>query len=312
MEKKDNKNVIGVDIGGTHITACAVDVNSDKILSKTKVEADIDNKAEADVIINKWSSVIEKCFNKTENCSNIVCVAIPGPFDYANGIGLYEGNDKYPLLKDVNIKQKLEQSLSKYDIEVRFVNDALAFAISEANTAEAKAISKTIVLTLGTGFGSAFMDNGLPVLEGETVPEHGCLWYIPFKSGIADDYFSTRWFETSYYHVSGVEIEGVKMLNNLAQKDIVAKSVFEKMGTNLAEFLHPHIKQFGAEQIILGGNIAKANELFLPSFVEKLKEFEIEVKILITKHFQDSAIIGVTMLADDSYYEKIKPMLKNM
>ncbi len=98
------------------------------------------------------------------------------------------------------------------DLTMRFLNDATSFAVGEAWLGEGRGFQKVVVVTLGTGFGSAFVEDGVPVVSGDEVPKEGCLWHLPFKEGIADDYFSTRWFIGEYENLRGQKIFGVKEL----------------------------------------------------------------------------------------------------
>jgi len=51
---------IGVDIGGSHITAVTVDMEKHRIISGSRVESPVDNKAEADEILSVWTDTLKK------------------------------------------------------------------------------------------------------------------------------------------------------------------------------------------------------------------------------------------------------------
>lgn len=55
--------------------------------------------------------------------------AMPGPFDYPGGIGLFEATDKYDCLRDAVVPELLEPRLRQAP-PMRFINDATAFGIS--------------------------------------------------------------------------------------------------------------------------------------------------------------------------------------
>ena len=82
------KNIaIGADIGGSHITCAAIDLVSGKILRETLTERAVNNKAQADVIINVWAEALSGAlanvsFKKVKG----IGFAMPGPFDYVKGI----------------------------------------------------------------------------------------------------------------------------------------------------------------------------------------------------------------------------------
>ena len=79
------------------------------------------------------------------------------------------------------------------DIPIAFYNDATCFALGEANSEQNRDRKRILALTLGTGFGSTFIDQGEIILERDDVPPGGMLWNFPYDGqSIADDWFSTR------------------------------------------------------------------------------------------------------------------------
>lgn len=305
---------IGVDIGGSHITAAIIDLQIKKIKNECVITKKIDNKGAADQILTSWVEVISKLIGKVniDEFSGIG-FAMPGPFDYVNGIGLFERNDKFYGLYNVNIKESIKKVIGK-ELEIRFINDATAFAIGEAWIGCIKNYKRTLAITLGTGFGSAFMEDAIPVLESNTVPAYGCLWHLPFKEGIADDYFSTRWFVNAYKELTGIEISGVKDLEQLAvsDKDKKARSLFELFGKHLGIFLKDWVIQFGVEAIVIGGNLAKGYKLFGPSMETVMLAEGISPKIHLSSLFEDAALLGAARLFENNYYLKINPLLSKM
>ncbi len=61
-----NNFSIGVDIGGSHISCAAVDLQNRKILRETLTELPVDNKGEAEDIIDTWSDAIRRCMGKLD------------------------------------------------------------------------------------------------------------------------------------------------------------------------------------------------------------------------------------------------------
>jgi glucokinase len=195
---------------------------------------------------------------------------------------------------------------------VRFINDATAFAVAEAWIGVGRGEQKLIALTLGTGFGSAFIKDGIPVLEGDTVPELGCVWHLPFGEGIADDYFSTRWFEKSYLKLGGRQVNGVKEIAGLFDNDIIARRLLIEYGTNMGDFLAPWIKKFDAGHIIIGGNITGAFDRFGSFLLKTLSDHTINIPVSLSILKENAAIIGSARLIDDAFYLKVKPLLAKM
>jgi len=309
MEKRHI--AIGIDIGGSHISCGAVDLNVNQLIKGTCFESKVDNKASADDILCSWVGAIRKTMDVVgkETIAGIG-FAMPGPFDYLKGIGLFEGNEKYPNLYGCDVCSEIKTRLSlEESVQVRFINDATAFAVSEAWIGVGQGVQRIIALTLGTGFGSAFIDGGIPVVEGQEVPDSGCVWHLPFGEGIADEYFSTRWFEKSYLKLTGKQVHGVKQLSDLCEKDEIAQQLFAEFGTNMGNFMAPWIKKFDAGLIVLGGNITGAYDKFGGYLQQSLEQSNVHVGIFISELKENAAIIGSARLIDDDFYAKIEPLL---
>jgi len=310
-----NKNIaIGIDIGGSHISCGAVDLVLNELIPSSGFDSKVDNTASADEILNIWVDTIRKTLAVIgrETLAGIG-FAMPGPFDYAKGIALFERVEKYLNLYGIHVDKEIRARLHlDNNIPVRFINDATAFAIAEAWIGVGKEYSNLIALTLGTGFGSAFISNGIPVLEGIKVPEMGCVWHLPFGEGIADDYFSTRWFEKSYLKHTGKKVNGVKEIADLYTTDNICRNLLHEYGENMGMFLAPWIKQFDGQHIVIGGNITGAFDKFGKSLIAALEENGINIGVSLSVLKEDAAIIGSARLIDEDFFAKVKPLLSKM
>ncbi|MBC7773942.1 MAG: ROK family protein [Phycisphaerae bacterium] len=303
---------IGTDIGGTHITCAAVKIQEGELLTETLSRATYKHEASAEVILQNWAKALNSTLSKiAESQLAGIGFAIPGPFDYRNGVSKME--HKFKNLYGLHIPSALNPLLTtQKELPMRFLNDATSFAVGEAWTGEGRGFHKVVVITLGTGFGSAFTEDGVPVVSGETVPKEGCLWHLPFKDGIADDYFSTRWFIGEYQKQVGVTISGVKELIEKTNTDAVARNLFLQFGQNLADCLAEPLQKFGAEVLIIGGNIAHALPLFGSAFRGGLDKSGVTVKVVVSKHSEHAALIGSARLLDDVFWEKVSARLPNI
>lgn len=305
---------IGVDIGGSHIYSAAIDLTTHHLVPGTGCTEKIDNKADAEVILGGWCRAISGTMQKID--TSRLCgigFAMPGPFEYHTGVARFERVEKFERLYGLNISDELRKRLNLgTHIHFRYINDATAFAIAEAWVGKAGASEKMIALTLGTGFGSAFLSHGIPVIEGDTVPEMGCVWHIPFQEGIADDYFSTRWFTRNYLEKAGTLVEGVKEIANNVDTNPIARLLFEKYGSNMGHFLAPWIRKFNAGVIVIGGNVTGAYSLFGPYLQEALVEEGLQVEIHISELKEDAAVIGSARLLVEEYWMNVKDLLSKM
>ena len=310
-----NYAAIGVDIGGSHISSAACDVNGQTLLKDTLTENDLDNHASAEEIISIWGKTLQETIEKVgrQNVGGIG-FAMPGPFDYVKGVPLFTGaNQKYEHLYGLDVPKNLRDYLElPEDFPVRFINDATAFAIGEDWLGNAKGFSRSLCITLGTGFGSAFLREGLPVVKGGEVPEMGCLYHLPFDGGTADDYFSTRGLVNRYNKLTGKKVTGAREIAEAAKVEDAALEVFRDFGARLVELLEPWIRKFGVEVLVIGGNISNAFDFFGPSLNEALKKEGLDVAVL-TSYLQElAAMAGSARLIEEGFWKRVEPLLKDM
>jgi glucokinase len=308
------KYALGCDIGGSHISCAAVELESGEFLPGSHSAADVNNLASADEILDIWTRTLKKSIAKIEGEIEGVGFAMPGPFEYHTGIARFNGdNVKYVHLNGINVSEVLKSSLGfKSTSQIRYINDATAFAMGEAWKGTAAGKQNSVAITLGTGFGSAFIRQGIPVVDGDDVPLNGCVWHLPYKKGIADDYFSTRWFVKRYAEVSGETLPGVKEIEARVNTDVKAIALFVEFGHNLADFIAPWLIKFKSDQLVIGGNISRSFPLFGPQLLQKLATFNVLSSVGISALKEDAALIGSARLFDEQLWGNIVPLLPKM
>jgi glucokinase len=311
-----NKTIaVGTDVGGSHISCSAVHLQQHVILPGTHKASKLDNQWPACDIIEVWANTLGEALGQLR-AGEVAGIgfAMPGPFDYVNGIALFKGNNKkYDALYGLNVANLLQQALQvPDDFSVRFINDATAFALGEDFMGAAQGTTRSLSITLGTGFGSAFLNNSLPVVTGDTVPETGAVWHLPYKNGNADDYFSTRGLLGRYEAATGVALPGVKELAGLALTDEVASALFTDFGECLSKFLGPWMKGFDAEILVIGGNISHAYSLFGPALEQSFQQQQVQARVSVAQWHEEAAVIGSALLADDAFYQKLLPSIAYM
>ena len=305
---------IGADIGGSHISCAAVDLTNGHVLRDTFSERPVDNKGQALEIISTWASCVKDAIDKVsvEKVKGIG-FAMPGPFDYVKGISYIKGVSKYENLYGVNITDAILSNLSLPDtFGIRYMNDASSFAVGEAWAGKGAGFKKLMCITLGTGLGSAFIDEKIPVVDGPTVPKIGCIYHLPYGGSIADDHFSTRWFLKSYKEATGIQLRGVKELVLQKKDQKIIDELFNRFGYELAGFLAPWLKKFGAEILVIGGNISYAFERFGQVFEERLKKENWDHDIELSELKEDAALLGSAYLFDNYFWQAVQHALPLM
>ena len=309
------KNIaIGTDIGGSHISCAAIDLLSGKLLKETLSERPVNNQASAEEIISVWCEALKASMSKVPvDQIKGIGFAMPGPFDYVKGISYIKGVAKYENLYGINVTDAIAKNLSVPEgFLIRFMNDASAFAVGEAWAGSAAHFTRSLSITFGTGFGSAFISNRIPVVDGEEVPRLGCIYHIPYRDGIADDYFSTRGLLGRYKNQTGQELNGVKELASLAGTDKSVADLFTDFGVNAGIFLAPWLKKFKAEVLVIGGNISNAYNLFGEAFEETLKKEECFCEVALSGLKEDAALLGSAYMLDDDFWKSVQHALPLM
>ncbi len=259
---------IGIDVGGSHITLDLVHAKTFEMLPGSTVREPLDTHVNPSAILDVFEHAIRACADKVGPAAvKGVGLAIPGPFTYEEGVcRITPFQNKYEQMFGVNFRQALSNALDSAAKPVVFNNDAACFALGEYFRGGAQGFKRPVVVTLGTGFGASFLKEGRPQTTGADVPKDGELWHVPYKTGIADDFFSTRWLVGEWKRLTGQTVAGGKEIAHAALAgDTHAKQVYRTFGENLAEFVSPWLVKFGADAFVIGGNIARDWDLYVPA-----------------------------------------------
>ena len=122
--------LIGVDIGGSHISAASVKWDGEKAKILNFSEADVDSHSCADQLISSWANVIRSAAGDSRDFR--IGIAMPGPYDYPNGISLIKDQGKMKSLYGLSVKNLLSHCLEVSPESIAFTNDAEAFLAGES------------------------------------------------------------------------------------------------------------------------------------------------------------------------------------
>ena len=282
--------VIALDVGGTSVKSALVTAGG-HVIGEPSITP-IDSSGDADTILNTFAQIITTHLGQAQTSDLLgVALGFPGPFDYPAGICLIEGVEKYSAIYGVNMREALSARLDLGDLPILFRNDAEAAVVGEARYGAGRDYRRLIGVTLGTGCGSAFLVDGVPVTSGPGVPPNGWLYPVLFRGLRADDVFSSRGLEARL-QAAGVTERNVKDAAAAARAgDPAARQVFERFGADLGSFLNSHVVAFAAEAILVLGRIAGAMDLFGPSLRQALS-----VPALSGERGPDAALLGAADL----------------
>ena len=279
---KENMFALGADIGGTHITAALVNVIQKELILPGLTRSMVPPDSNVDVLIREWAGCISKA--RGDKPVSKICIAMPGPFMYEEGICLIKDQGKYPGLYGVNIKERLARALQIESVDIYLYNDAACFLQGEVFSGNATGFQHVIGVTLGTGLGTAIYKNNFTTSAD--------LWNLPFRDSIAEDYISSRWFINRYRQLTGGSIGGVKELVSLSTKEPGVVDIFDEFGNNLGEFLNLFISREKPEAIVIGGNISNAFSLFQKSMFKTIHSVNPGVQIYQVSQAEHAALLG--------------------
>ena len=280
----NSKFVVASDIGGTHITSAVVDINTWQILEDTISRCHVNSRSDAKSIFLSWGSSISAAIKRCNAPISQLGIAMPGPFDYENGISLMKNQDKYDALYQADVSDGILNSLNM-DQEIRFINDAAAFLQGEIFAGNLQHKERILGITLGTGLGSAVWNNGEKAFDAD-------LWNAPYKDSIFEEFLVTRWLTKRFAELSGQQEDGFKAILTKHQGTAPFEKLMEEYTIALYDFLHFFAMKHDSKTFVIGGNIANAWDIIKSYNVKITDEFE----IYTGQYAEKAAIIGAASL----------------
>ena len=302
-----SKFKIGIDYGGTKIEGILIDNDGKEILRKrTTYEKNYGSGIET-----VKSLVLE--FDKYTGTTNSVGVGIPGSSSKETGL-IKNANSIW--LNDRPFQKDLEESLKR---EVRVMNDANCFALSESIDGSGAKYKSVWGIIIGSGFGGSFVFNK-QVIEG--VNQVAGDWGhqpLPYPTqeeydlGLQCQVGNCKRPLCAEQFISGIgftKIFNQKYDTNLRTREIVAleangdqraKNEFDLYEDRFARLIAVMIGIVDPEVIILGGGMSNIGRLYknIPKILPKYTfSDKVRNKILRNKHGDSSGVRGAAWLWD--------------
>lgn len=292
MPPKQTAYFAMVDVGGTSVKSALLS-SEREIVENSYSIASIDARGSSEQIIGIVISVLKKQLSQIPGELTGIGFCFPGPFDYGQGVSLMK--HKLSSIYGTNLKDEVIERLGlAQDFPIVFEEDSIAFLKGEARVGNATGFDRIIGLTLGAGLGAAFMVNGEIVQDGPDIPPDGELWCLPDNGGIMEDKVSRRGIVRIYQGMTGDSEDNVETIAHRAKLgDADSIQTFEEFGRVMGRLLRPHAERFGAECIVVGGQIAKSFGLFGPSLWEELSALPSLGKITRAKFIEFSPFLGL-------------------
>jgi glucokinase len=265
--------VAALDIGGTHVSAGRVEVESGTVDDRARIP--LAGNGLLPEIIGAAKGVT------TANVAALG-VAVPGPFDYEAGVSAI--THKLAALYRVDLRRELAAATGLRPGAVVFLNDAAAFLLGEWWAGSARGHTRVIGITLGTGLGSAFLEDGRIVTGG------GELYRLAFRGGPVEETISREAIRARY-GADGLDVE--QIAERARRGDARAQAVFEQFATDLAEFLDPTLRAFAADCLVVGGSMAGAWDLLGDCLRNRL----CGIAVARAAHLEDAPLLGAALHA---------------
>ncbi|MCD5344894.1 ROK family protein [Agromyces sp. S2-1-8] len=244
-----------LEIGGTHVTAAVVEGGVWEVRRQRRFP--LDSHAPATVILDTLANAARSVYEGTAAHWG---VAIPGPFDNTIGVGSFTGVGKFESLAGLHLATELASRMPEVADAFVFVNDADAFAMGEWILLD-PAVDRAVFLTLGTGVGSSFLDQGKPAAGAAGIPPHGHVHHLEWNGLPIEETVSRRALIRGFESVTGIRLDVHEIASRAREGDRPSKAVFDRAFTALGECIAPSVTTFDADVIIVGGSIASSWEL---------------------------------------------------
>lgn len=298
---------IALDVGGTSIKASVIAPNG-SLLTPGITHYPSLAKEDKETLLNHFTQIILDKIQEVPYTIHVLGIgmAFPGPFDYEKGISLMQNINKYDSLYGIAIGEEILTRLKTHeafnkvaapDCSIKFENDASLYALGETLLTPELMQGKVLCLCIGTGLGSAFLEDGQLITDRSDVPTHGWVYDTPFRDSIIDDHISARGILKLHEDLHQVIVSDVKAIYNLAlEGNESALKTFAVFGSRFAEAIACFLETFKPHTLVIGGQIAKSFPLFKDGFLLSLHKVTPCISITLSSDSASSTLIGVTRL----------------
>jgi glucokinase len=275
--------LIGVDLGGTKITAALIE--DDKIVKQFTSLTPFDRGKI--IVIDEIKKVISEVYDP-EILG--IGIGIPGLIDLHNKVVIDLVN--IPSLNDVPLMQILEDHFQK---PVYANNDANCFALGEKYFGKGKGYRNFIGMTFGTGLGAGI------IINDHLYPGNYCgageFGSLPYRNKTVEAFASGQFFKDQ-------NLSGSEMYIRAMEGNEKALLLFEEFGMHIGRSISNVLLALAPEAVILGGSVINSFPLFERSMKAVLEdEFPYQKLLQSVKiecsELKNSAVFGAASLVMD-------------
>jgi glucokinase len=284
--RSPQEQIIGIDVGGTKIAACLVNLQG-KILTSIRRPTEVSNPEATLDSIAEAAKELMHANQLDPKGIEAIGFGIPGLVDAENGIGIASVNLGW---KNVAVRAGLEARLG---IRCVIDNDVRAGAMGEVRFGAAKGLRNLVYLNVGTGISAVILIDGKFLLgthglAGEIghavlVPDgaeckcggRGCFEAVASGPGIAERALGKiKNGQESILAPQGWSLSASFNAENVfaaaLQGDRVAVETLEEIGRFMAFSLQYIALAYDPEAIVLGGSVLLSSALLFENIQQML------------------------------------------
>lgn len=216
-----------------------------------------------------------------------VAVAIPGPFNYTDGVFLMK--HKFAAVYGEKFGGLVDAPGAVPARTYRFIHDVNCMLLGEVVSGAGKGFDRVALVSLGTGLGFSLYVDGQILSDAMGSPLVK-IWNRHYRDGILEDYVSKRGILAGYGSTSLT----VKEIAALATSgDPRALNAFKEAGTMLGEAIAPILQEYRIQMLLFGGQISRSAHLFLPSLLSNIPS---DVRVQPVSDFDHATFNGLKEL----------------
>jgi len=284
MTQKEKQYIIGVDIGGTKMSAVLFD--GVQVIADYKLATPKDTLDHFMIMLNALIEPLIERAHKDKIKIKGVGLGVAGVLDYKEEKILISPN--IPLINNFKISEQLKE---KINLEVKLDNDTNCFTRAEALLGAGQSYKNIYGIIIGTGIGGAWWNNNeiyRGAHGGAGEPGHTVI-----------DLTSDLDLEKTFQKLT--QNNPVAMANEAYKGDELSIKAFEEFGSALGAGFANIVNIIDPEVIIIGGGVSESSELFLGEAKSAMKKYIFspeakKVKIIKGKLGEHAGAIGASLL----------------
>lgn len=256
----------------------------------------LDPSASAEELLDAIASPARRVVERLRAARAVVApewvVAMPGPFDYADGVGLFDAVGKFDALRGASVRDGLASRLGVDGTGIRFLNDAAAYGIGEWAFGSTARADRQVCITLGTGVGSSFLDRGRVVEGGPDVPPHGWAYLLEYGGRPLEDTVSTRAITQAFARGTGRVATVKEIAEAAAAGDVDAVAVLDHAMAALGSTLAPWLDSFAATRLTVGGSMVRSWSVLVGALTGGIARGSADGRLSSTLDVVPSSLLG--------------------